>query len=281
MNALSVIHPAPLPAQQFSMGEIERIATAIARGGLFGAKDPNAVLTLCLLAQAEGQHPAVVMRDYDLIQGKPAKKAEAMLRDFLTSGGRVQWNRLDDTCADATFSHPMGGEVTIVWDMDRAQRAGLAGKDMWKKFPRQMLRSRVVSEGVRTVAPMATSGLLASEEVDDFSGDASPLPSAPPAPQPKRVRDAAAAEPAKPEAAAEQETPARAQAKSWAAEHIDLALNSMSDDQLDLIIEDAKRAVAKLGREHPDLHTQVLATYEKRRVELNPPEAGDTADTGD
>jgi hypothetical protein len=37
--------------------------------------------------------------------------------------------------------------------MARAQKAQLGGKDMWKKYPRQMLRSRVVSEGVRTVYP--------------------------------------------------------------------------------------------------------------------------------
>jgi hypothetical protein len=38
----------------FGFNEVEKIATAIARGGLFGSKDPYAVLTLCMLAQAEG-----------------------------------------------------------------------------------------------------------------------------------------------------------------------------------------------------------------------------------
>jgi hypothetical protein len=172
----------------FGFNDVEKIATAIARGGLFGSKDPYAVLTLCMLAQAEGQHPAVVFRDYDLIQGKPAKKAEAMLRDFMGSGGKVTWNRLDDECAEAVFSHPQGGTVTINWTLARATKAGLGGKDMWKKYPRQMLRSRVVSEGVRTVCPNATSGLYVPEEVRDFGGDN--LPSDTPAtPEPKRARD--------------------------------------------------------------------------------------------
>lgn len=52
--------------------------------------------------------------------------------------------------------------------MARAAQAGLASKDMWKKYPRQMLRSRVVSEGVRTVCPMATGGLYVPEEIDDM-----------------------------------------------------------------------------------------------------------------
>jgi hypothetical protein len=55
--------------------------------------------------------------------------------------------------------------VRITWDMARAQRAGLKGKDMYARFPRQMLRSRCVSEGVRTVWPGATSGMYVPEEI--------------------------------------------------------------------------------------------------------------------
>lgn len=161
MNALVPIAPA------FTMSDIEKVATAIAKGGLFGSKDPYAVLTLCLLAQAEGQHPAVVFRDYHIIQGKPAKKAEAMLRDFITSGGKVEWHQLDDDCADATFSHPGGGSARISWDKSRVKQAQISNA-MHSKFPRQMLRSRTISEGVRTVFPGATSGLYVPEEVQAF-----------------------------------------------------------------------------------------------------------------
>ena len=163
MNALAVIPTAPA----LTMNEVERVAMAIARGGLFGSKEPNAVLTLCLLAQAEGQHPAVAFRDYHIISGKPAKKAEAMLRDFLASGGKVEWHALTDEVADATFSHPSGGTLRIDWDMERAKAAQLT-TPMWKKYPRQMLRSRVISEGVRSVCPSATSGLYEVDEVRDI-----------------------------------------------------------------------------------------------------------------
>ena len=74
MNALVPVGSTPA----MTVSDVERVALAIAKGGLFGSKDPNAVLTLCLLAQAEGQHPAVVFRDYHIISGKPAKKAEAI-----------------------------------------------------------------------------------------------------------------------------------------------------------------------------------------------------------
>lgn len=150
------------------MSDVMKMAQAVAASGLFGVKSADQALALMLVAQAEGRHPALAARDYDIIQGRPAKKTEAMLRDFLENSGKVEWHELTDTIADATFSHPAGGSVRITWDIKRAGAAGLSGRDMWKKYPRQMLRSRTVSEGIRTVCPMATSGLYVPEEVRDM-----------------------------------------------------------------------------------------------------------------
>jgi hypothetical protein len=159
-------------------GEIEKMALAISKSGLFGVKTPEQAIAIMLVAQAEGRHPALAARDYDVIQGRPSKKSEAMLRDFLESHGKVEWHKLDDAVADATFSHPSGGSVRIVWDMRRAQAAGLGAKDMWRKYPRQMLRARCVSEGIRTVCPMATSGMYVPEEVQDFAQEKNITPTA-------------------------------------------------------------------------------------------------------
>jgi len=154
--------------------DMQRMAVTVAKSGLFGIRTADQALALMLVSQAEGRHPALAARDYDIIQGRPAKKAEAMMRDFLQSGGTVVWHELTDTCAKAKFSHPQGGSVTIEWDTARARRAGLEGKENYKKFPRAMLRSRVVSEGVRTVYPAATSGMYVPEEVRDIASDAAP-----------------------------------------------------------------------------------------------------------
>ena len=157
--------------------DLERMARAFSASKLFGVKTPEEALALCLIAQSEGRHPASAAQDYHIINGRPAKKAESMLRDFIASGGSVEWHGLDDTKADATFSHPSGGTVRITWDMARASKAGI-NNPMWKKYPRQMLRSRVVSEGVRTVCPGATSGMLVVEEAQDMPvRDVTPRPS--------------------------------------------------------------------------------------------------------
>ena len=150
------------------MQDLDRMAVAFSKSNLFGAKTPEQCLALLLLAQGEGMHPAIAMRDFDVIQGKPAKKAEAMLRSFLAAGGTVEWHEMNDTKADASFSHPQGSNgkpVRITWDMERAKKAGLSGKDNWTKYARAMLANRVISEGCRRVYPAATSGLYEPGEV--------------------------------------------------------------------------------------------------------------------
>jgi hypothetical protein len=283
---------APVPS--FTMSEMERIALAIAKGRLFGSDDPNAVLTLCMVAQAEGKHPGLVMQQYHIIKGKPAKKAEAMLVDFLAAGGKVTWNKLDDECAEATFSHPLGGEVTINWTLARATKAGLMNNDTWKKYPRQMLRSRVVSEGVRTVYPGATSGMYVPEEAQDF--DDGPRSTTPPTPQPKRARDLKRAtantenkakalpEPKHDPETGEIEEPQRdafglepvadgpAKPKQTADEWTNQYISEVADcatieDLMDLQSRSAK-ALAKLAAERTDLHELASGAGVKRAEEL-------------
>jgi hypothetical protein len=165
----------PHHAPAFSFQDMQRMAVSIAKSGLFGVKEADQALSLMMIAQAEGKHPALIARDYDIIQGRPAKKSEAILRDFQASGGKVEWHELTDLVADATFSHPLSVKpLRIKWDMARAKTAGLLAKQggMYEKYPRQMLRSRCLSEGCRTVAPSATSGFYTPEEVHQMDTEA-------------------------------------------------------------------------------------------------------------
>ena len=165
------------------IADLDRMAQAFSAGGMFGAKTKEQCMSLLLLASAEGVHPALAFRDFDIIQGKPAKKAEAMHRSFLAAGGTVEWHALDDTKADATFSHPQGGKARIIWDMERVKKAKIANEAMYAKFPRAMLRSRCISEGCRTVYPAATSGMYEPGEIQGFvkqpEKDMGPVPLVP------------------------------------------------------------------------------------------------------
>ena len=151
-----------------TVSDLDKMAAAVASSKLFGITNKEQALALMLVAQAEGLHPATAARDYHVIQGRPALKADAMLARYLASGGKIEWHEHTDAKVAATFSHPSGGSLKIEWDIARAKTAGLAGKDMWAKYPRQMLRARVISEGVRATNPNISIGIYTPEEVRDM-----------------------------------------------------------------------------------------------------------------
>ena len=73
-----------------TFNDMQSMAESIAKSKLFGMQDANQVLALMAVAQAEGLHPATAARDYHIIQGRPALKADAMLARFQQAGGKVE-----------------------------------------------------------------------------------------------------------------------------------------------------------------------------------------------
>ena len=160
----------------YPMSDIEQMATIMAKSRMFGFRNIEEAISLMLLAQAEGMHPAKAAQRYHVIQGRPALKAESMLAGFQAAGGKIAVDEKTDTRVAVWFSHPTAcpEPVLIDWTMDRAKKAGLTGKDTWNKYPRQMLYARVVSEGVRTCYPGVLDGMYTPEEVAEFSD--TPMP---------------------------------------------------------------------------------------------------------
>lgn len=156
--------------------DIERMAIAVAKSNLFGVRTPDQAMALMLISQAEGMHPAIAARDYHVINGKPTLKADAMLARFQAAGGTVKWSEYTDTAVSAVVSHPAGGSVEIGWTIAMAEKAGLTKNPTWRQYPRQMLRARVISEGIRTVFPGVAVGVYTPEEAADF--DKQPPPPA-------------------------------------------------------------------------------------------------------
>lgn len=148
--------------------DLQQMGVALAKSGLFGMKSPEQAIALMLVAQAEGQHPATIAQDYDIIQGKATRKTHSVLARFQAAGGSVAWHALTAEKADATFSHPSGGSVRMEWTFEQARKVGLTGKDNWKNYPRAMLRARCIAEGVRAVYPAAIGGMLVAEEAQDM-----------------------------------------------------------------------------------------------------------------
>ncbi len=192
MNQELIVHQSPSPAM-IPYSDIAQMGRVMAASKLFGIQNEQQAIALMLLCQSENMHPAVAMRDFHIISGRPALKADAMLARFKAAGGRVRWNEYTDECVSATFTAPDGDTITVDWTPERVKKAQLGGNSMHSKFPRQMLKARCISEGIRAVYPGVLSGLYAPEEMREYiapvetSGPA--LRESPPEPAPWRIPD--------------------------------------------------------------------------------------------
>lgn len=156
-----------LPAETMSFPVMERMAANVAKCGMFGMKTQEQALVLMMLAQSEGIHPMTAVRDYHIIEGRPSLKADTMLARFQQAGGKVEWITLSDTKVEGKFA-ANGTSATIVWTKEMAERAKLWNRPVWQAYSRAMLRSRVISEGVRTVSPGVIAGIYTPEEIMDI-----------------------------------------------------------------------------------------------------------------
>jgi hypothetical protein len=164
-----------------TFAEMKVLAEFVVKSGLFGMKTIEQALSLMALSQAEGVHPMMAIRDYHIIQGRPALKADTLLARFHQDGGLVEWQDYTETKVAGLFSHPKKcpKPVLVVWTIEQAKkittydqalgrRKSLVEKDNWINYPKAMLRARVISEGVKTVDPGVCVGLYTVEEVIDI-----------------------------------------------------------------------------------------------------------------
>jgi hypothetical protein len=151
------------------INEIQTMAEVAAKSKMFGFKNTEEAMAIMLLCQAENLHPAIAMRDYHVIQGRPALKADAMLARFQQVGGKVDWKEYTDEVVTGLFSHPQGGSLEVTWTLAKAKSIGIAKKDNWQNYSRAMLRARCVSEGIRSVYPGCVVGVYTPEETQDFT----------------------------------------------------------------------------------------------------------------
>jgi hypothetical protein len=161
-----------------SFEEMNIAAKAMAASRVFPGWDtPEKILSLMLICREENPNPAVAVMRYENIQGRIAKKASAMLEDFIAYGGKVKWHQCDAKCCSATFVAPGDSDgVKLEYNWQEVVSAGLHMKDNYKKYPTDMLRSRLISRAMRMICPKATGLFYAPEELDGIQPEKQSAP---------------------------------------------------------------------------------------------------------
>ncbi len=158
--------------------EKSKMAEAIVTSGVFGYTHPGQVIAMFLIAESENKHIGSIFKEYHMqnMDGRvvPGLKAEAVQARFLQDGGSVEWNVYSEKEVDATFTAPNGKSLQHSLTFDAMVKRGIASKrdgtikDNWKAHPAAMLRSRVITEAIRTLWPQVITGLYSPDEIDDI-----------------------------------------------------------------------------------------------------------------
>jgi hypothetical protein len=148
------------------------VAQSLANTSFAGAYrgKPDEITAAILTGQELGLQPMTALKSIDVIQGQPALRAHAMRAIVQSQGHEIELVESDDVhCIMRGRRKGADTWQQVVWDIPRAQRMGLMGKDQWKKQPKTMLVARATGEVCRLIASDALHGLpYAAEEVDGY-----------------------------------------------------------------------------------------------------------------
>jgi uncharacterized protein (DUF3820 family) len=167
---LTLHESAPLP-------DVFRLAELLVPTGMLPdtIKTAGQCVAIILAGRELAMPPMRALRSLVLVKGKVVESADSQLSRFKTDGGRAQFKALDETRAVLWLRHPNGDEHTETFTMQDAERAGLTkpdrngGPSMFVKYPKPMLRSRVITAGLKSIGWEGGVGAYDPDEAQAFA----------------------------------------------------------------------------------------------------------------
>lgn len=139
---------------------------------------PAAITAAILFGRELDMPPMQALSQVHVVEGRPSLSAEHMRAMVLAAGHELaydlsvpmqvtvtgrRWIGRNPMTGSATYGNP----TSVTWNIAMAERAGLVGKNNWKRHPRQMLEARATAELCRLIFADVTHGLPSVEELDD------------------------------------------------------------------------------------------------------------------
>lgn len=158
---------------------ITAIGTAIAKSRLFGCETIEQGQVLALECMVRGMPPLTLAEKYHLIQGKLSMRADAMLAEFNSRGGKHKIQErspervsitliLEGESQDFSFSWEEALQESFVYSSVKGPDGQPLLKDNYATPRRrmQMLWARVVSDAVRAMMPGVNQGRYTPEDLE-------------------------------------------------------------------------------------------------------------------
>lgn len=170
-NTVALYREMGTPLQSaITMGEF------FSKSGMFGCQKTEQGIILALACMFENKSPLDIKRTYHLIDGELSKRSDAMLAEFNALGG--EHDIISQTPDEAAVKLTLKGKshtFRLTWTEAQIEPFVNDSKGGFKKnyrTPRarmQTMWARVISQGVRTMAPGVVAGTYTPEEIEDFA----------------------------------------------------------------------------------------------------------------
>ena len=157
---------------------ITQLGTRLAKSGMYGCDRAEQGMVIAMTCLTEKKSPMEYLRTYHTINGRPTMRSDRMIAEFVANGGKFKIIHRTADVAEVEMTKD-GNAQTFMLTWEDAQKEpftkGKGGqiKDNWAT-PRnrmQMLWARVISDGVRTMAPGVVAGVYTPEELEDTAPD--------------------------------------------------------------------------------------------------------------
>lgn len=195
-------HTTAIATMPTSLGDFSSLADRFAKSTLIPADlraKPEDVFVTLLAGHELGLAPMASLRAIHVVKGKPILSADAMVAIVLGRGACEYFVCVEETDAAVTYETKRVNSpraIRATWTMKDAERAGLAGGDNWRKYPRAMMKARCKAGLARDVYPDVLAGCYEEGEAHEAGiVDPAQVAGAIDAPSVERIVPPKAAEP--------------------------------------------------------------------------------------
>lgn len=174
--------PRTLDVVQMSFSDMLAMGNALVTTGFLpehirtGAQAAAIIMT----GRELGMQPMRAIRSLQMVKGKVVENADSQLARFKSDGGRSTFRELHAKKAVLWLRHPNGDEHTETFTYADAEAAGLTlpsrngEKSMYDKFGVSMMRSRAITNGLKSIGWEGGAGNYDPEELPETQSRSAP-----------------------------------------------------------------------------------------------------------
>lgn len=169
---LPAVQPANVPrvldSERMTFGDMLAMGSALVTTGFLPDHIKTGAQAAAIIATGRelGMQPMRALRSLNMVKGKVTENADSQLARFKTDGGRAKFEVLTHERAVLHLVHPNGDEHTEEFTMRDAQAAGLVSAGgMYQKHAKAMLRSRVITAGLKSIGWEGGAGTYDPDEL--------------------------------------------------------------------------------------------------------------------